>query len=118
MQARVRLPLGIVNDETTSRQQRHAWALFAAVVAIFAWLVIRDAWLCDDAFITFRVVDNFHNGFGLRWNVVDRVQVFTHPLWCLALLCVGGVFENLPLAALWISVVLSITAFVLIVPKP
>jgi len=113
-----RLLLGTVNDEITTRQRRNAWALFTAVIAVFVWLVIRDAWLCDDAFITFRVVDNFHNGFGLRWNVVDRVQVFTHPLWCLALLCVGGVFENLPLAALWISVVLSITAFVLIVPKP
>jgi arabinofuranosyltransferase len=86
-----------LNDESTSRERKIAWAIYAAVVAVFVWLVIRDAWLCDDAFITFRVVDNFHNGFGLRWNVVDRVQVFTHPLWCLALLCVGGVFENLPL---------------------
>jgi len=107
-----------LNDESTSRERKIAWAIYAAVVAVFVWLVIRDAWLCDDAFITFRVVDNFHNGFGLRWNVVDRVQVFTHPLWCLALLCVGGVFENLPLASLWFSIVVSITAFVLIVPKP
>ena len=107
-----------MNDESTSRERKIAWAIYAAVVAVFVWLVIRDAWLCDDAFITFRVVDNFHNDFGLRWNVVDRVQVFTHPLWCLALLCVGGVFENLPLASLWFSIVVSITAFVLIVPRP
>ena len=107
-----------MNDETTSRERNIAWAVFAAVISVFVWLVIRDAWLCDDAFITFRVVDNFHNGFGLRWNVIDRVQVFTHPLWCLALLCIGGVFENLPLAALWFSVILSVTAFVLVVPKP
>jgi len=107
-----------LNDESTSRERKIAWAIYAAVVAVFVWLVIRDAWLCDDAFITFRVVDNFHNDFGLRWNVVDRVQVFTHPLWCLALLCVGGVFENLPLASLWFSIVVSITAFVLIVPRP
>ena len=105
-------------DESTTRQKRLAWALYASVIAVFVWLVIRDAWLCDDAFITFRVVDNFHNGFGLRWNVVDRVQVFTHPLWCLALLCVGGIFENLPLATLWFSVVLAIAAFALIVPTP
>jgi arabinofuranosyltransferase len=107
-----------VNDETTTRQQRLAWALYASVIAVFVWLVIRDAWLCDDAFITFRVVDNFHNDFGLRWNVVDRVQVFTHPLWCLALVCVGGIFGNLPLATLWFSVVLSVAAFVLVVPGP
>jgi arabinofuranosyltransferase len=110
--------LGIVNDDSELRQQRMARALYTAVIAIFVWLVVRDAWLCDDAFITFRVVDNFHNDFGLRWNVADRVQVFTHPLWCLVLLCVGFVFDNLPLAALWLSILLSITAFVLIVPRP
>ena len=95
-----------------------AWTLFLAVFAVFVWIVIRDAWLCDDAFITLRVVDNFHNGLGLRWNVIDRVQVFTHPLWCFALLGLGGVFGNLPLAALWLSIIVSLAAFLLIVPRP
>jgi len=107
-----------VNDEFTPRQRRHAWALFTAVIVVFVWMVIRDAWLCDDAFITFRVVDNFHNGFGLRWNVVDRVQVFTHPLWCFLLIALGWLVGNLPLAAIWFSVLMSITAFLLIVPRP
>lgn len=107
-----------MNDDSTSRQRQHAWTLFAAVIAVFAWFVIRDAWLCDDAFITLRVVDNFHNGFGLRWNVIDRVQVFTHPFWCLLLVVVGGFFSNLPLAALWLSILLAISAFALIVPRP
>ena len=110
--------MGIVNDETEFRRRKMARALYAAVIAIFVWLVVRDAWLCDDAFITFRVVDNFHNDFGLRWNVADRVQVFTHPLWCLVLVCIGFVFDNLPLAALWFSILLAITAYVLIVPRP
>ena len=107
-----------MNDDSTSRQRRLAWAIFSAVIAIFAWLVIRDAWLCDDAFITFRVVDNFHNDYGLRWNVVDRVQVFTHPLWCFLLVVVGWLFGNLPLAAIWISILMSVAAFLLIVPRP
>jgi arabinofuranosyltransferase len=107
-----------LNDESPSRRPRLAWTFFILVVGIFAWLVIREAWLCDDAFITLRVVDNFHNGHGLRWNVVERVQVFTHPLWCLALLVLAGVFENLPIALLWFSIIVSISAFALIVPKP
>ena len=107
-----------MNDDSTTRQQRQAWALFAAVIAVFVWLVIRDAWLCDDAFITFRVVDNFHNGFGLRWNVIDRVQVFTHPLWCFLLLALGWMVGNLPLAVIWFSILMSVAAFVLIVPRP
>ena len=107
-----------MNDESSSRERRRAWAVFTTVIAIFAWLVIRDAWLCDDAFITFRVVDNFHNDFGLRWNVIDRVQVFTHPLWCFLLVALGWLFGNLPLAAIWFSVLMSVAAFLLIVPRP
>jgi arabinofuranosyltransferase len=107
-----------MNNDSTSHQQRLAWAVFTAVIAVFAWLVIREAWLCDDAFITLRVVDNFHNGYGLRWNVVERVQVFTHPLWCLTLLILTGVFGNLALTTLWFSIFVSITAFALIVPRP
>lgn len=52
----------------------------ACLVAAFA-LVALGAWIADDAYISLRVVDNFVHGHGLRWNVVDRVQVFTHPLW-------------------------------------
>jgi arabinofuranosyltransferase len=107
-----------MNDPQTPHQKRIAWAIFTTVVAIFAWLVIRDAWLCDDAFITLRVVDNFHHGYGLRWNVVERVQVFTHPLWCLTLLFVTWVFGNPALATLWFSIAVSIVAFALIVPRP
>ena len=51
-------------------------ALLALVV-----IVVARSWLSDDAFITLRTVDNLVHGFGARWNVADRVQTFTHPLW-------------------------------------
>lgn len=47
----------------------------------FMLVAVRTAWLCDDAYISFRTVDNFVNGYGLRWNVAERVQAYTHPLW-------------------------------------
>ncbi len=47
------------------------------------YAVLRTAWLCDDSYITFRTVDNFIHGYGLRWNVDERVQSYTHPLWML-----------------------------------
>ena len=31
--------------------------------------------------ISLRTASNVLNGYGLRWNVDDRVQTFTHPLW-------------------------------------
>jgi arabinofuranosyltransferase len=61
-------------------------AVAAALVAVFAVVLVRTAWVSDDAFITLRVVDNAVHGFGLRWNVVERVQAYTHPLWLLVLL--------------------------------
>jgi arabinofuranosyltransferase len=116
--AQTPLPLKTVNDTSSSNHTYVLWAVFLAVITVFAWLVIRDAWLCDDAFITFRVVDNFDNGFGLRWNVIDRVQVYTHPLWCLSLIGVNSLADNLPLSAVWWSVILSVAAFVTVVPRP
>src|SRR5262245_48696025 len=64
-------------------QGRGKWVLPALSVAFFIVVLIRTAWLSDDAFITFRTVDNFIAGYGLRWNVAERVQTYTHPLWML-----------------------------------
>lgn len=56
--------------------------LVATIVLSFAgYTWYQHAWIFEDAFITFRVIDNFIHGEGLRWNVTERVQVFTHPLW-------------------------------------
>lgn len=56
-------------------------AAILAGVALLTVAFIHTAWLCDDAYITLRTVDNFTNGYGLRWNIVERVQSFTHPAW-------------------------------------
>ena len=55
--------------------------LLAIVFGVFVLVAIRSAWICDDAYINFRTIDNFLHGHGLRWNVAERVQTFTDPLW-------------------------------------
>ena len=40
-------------------------------------LYIFSAWVADDAYITFRTIENFHHGYGLRWNIQDRVATYT-----------------------------------------
>lgn len=50
---------------------------------IYVWLLFKTSWLSDDSYITFRTIDNWLEGYGLRWNVVERVQSYTHPLWML-----------------------------------
>ncbi len=53
---------------------------------VFGVVITRTAWLVDDAYITLRTVDNFIHGYGLTWNVVERVQSYTHPLWMFLLI--------------------------------
>jgi len=62
-----------------SREHRHAAAL--VVSALLLLLLVRTAWTSDDAYFTFRTVDNWMHGYGLRWNPLERVQAFSHPLW-------------------------------------
>ena len=54
-----------------------SWSLIATCFALVVW----NAWVCDDAFITLRTVDNLVHNRGLTWNPGERVQAYTHPLW-------------------------------------
>lgn len=61
---------------------------------VFAFMVVCNAWMSDDAFISFRSVDSFINGFGLRFNVVERVQTYTNPLLVIVLIPIHFVFHR------------------------
>ncbi len=49
------------------------------ILVVFA--TARVAWVCDDAYITFRTIDHLQLGYGPVWNPGERVQAYTHPLW-------------------------------------
>jgi arabinofuranosyltransferase len=79
-------------------------------MAFLLTVVIRAAWIADDAAIDLRVVENFVSGHGLRWNVAERVQSFTDPLWVLAVSAIDA-FVRQPYIAVWVlSLVLTIAA--------
>lgn len=82
----------------------------AAGVLLFALVVLRTAWLGDDAYITFRSVDNLIHGYGFRWNVAERVQPFTHPLWALLLVVPMAVTGEAYFAPLLLSMGLAFAA--------
>ena len=44
-------------------------------------LFTKRTWVGEDAFIFFRYVDNLINGHGLVFNIGERVEGFTSPLW-------------------------------------
>jgi arabinofuranosyltransferase len=70
-------------------------------------ILLRNAWLCEDAFITYRVADNWTNGYGMRWNTVERVQVYTHPLWMILVAALHYVAGDVYFAAMVLSLVCS-----------
>ncbi|MBN1440937.1 MAG: hypothetical protein JW929_16140 [Anaerolineales bacterium] len=59
--------------------------LVVGLLAVLAVVLVRTAWVCDDAYITMRTVDHFTHGNGLVYNIGERVQSYTHPLWLLLL---------------------------------
>lgn len=69
------------------------------IIIFFTLLIIFRVyfygWVTDDAFITFRSVLNFVNGDGLVFNIGERVQSYTHPLWFLLLSFFGFFDTNL-----------------------
>jgi arabinofuranosyltransferase len=88
--------------------------LVAGALAVYLTLVLRVAWVTDDAFISLRTVDNFLHGYGLRWNVSERVQVYTHPLWLFCLIVANALWHDPFYSTLALSVCTSAAAMVVL----
>ena len=91
--------------------------LICILTAIFFVVLVKTAWISDDSAITLRTVLNFLNGYGPRFNLDERVQAFTHPLWFLLLSGGALVFKNVFASAFILSIIISIIAFWLLLSK-
>ena len=81
---------------------------------VFLAVLLRTAWLGDDALITFRTVMNVTHGHGLTFNIAERVQSYTHPLWLLLLTGAYLVVGNVYYAAFLVSIGVSLAVFWLV----
>lgn len=84
------LALGLTLALLLIRAQPVLWKPVALLFALgaAAWsvhLALEQAWLADDAFISFRYARNFAEGNGLVWNVGERVEGYTNFLWTVLL---------------------------------
>lgn len=93
---------------------RDTWIPLALVVVTHVIVVVRTAWICDDACITFRTVDNFLLGHGFTWNPGERVQTYTHPLWMFLLLSVIRVTKEAYFTTLALGICCSVIAVLLL----
>ena len=78
-------------------------ALPIVLILVGAWL---HRWVAEDAFIDFRVVRNIWHGHGPVFNVGQRVEVYTDPLWVASLSLVAAVVPFISLE--WWSVLLGL----------
>ena len=80
------------------------------------YLFLKRTWVGEDAFIFFRYVDNLVYGNGLVFNLGERVEGFTAPLWVftLALLRKVTEFELRPTAII-LGLVLSTLSIALLI---
>ena len=86
-----------------------------AAFGLYGFLLTASAWIHDDAYITFRTVDNFVHGLGLTWNPAERVQAFTHPLWMMLHAALYAVTREIYFTSLALSIALSLALFYVLV---
>ncbi len=96
-------------NHQVSNSNREA-TITVAVIVLFVFVVVRNAWVCDDAYITFRTVDNLVHGYGLTWNTAERVQVYTHPLWMFLLSLPYFFTAEIYYTSLILSILVSLAA--------
>ena len=96
---------------------KYKHTLVFSILIIFSIVLIRTAWISDDAAITLRAVLNFLNGYGARFNVDERVQAYTHPLWFISISALSVVIKNVFYTTFILSIICSILTVWLLLAK-
>lgn len=90
-------------------------SLGRGLLALGCLALVASAWLHEDAYITFRVIDNFLDGRGLTWNPAERVQVYTHPLWLMLLTLLTTLTGELYFTTLALTAALTLVTLYLVI---
>ena len=105
-------PISSVHAEAqgggNQRRRLATWLALAVplfIVVVGAW---QYRWVDEDAFIDFRIVSNILAGHGPVYNVGERVETYSDPLWVASLVFLRGA---LPFVGIeWWSVILGLTS--------
>ncbi len=92
-------------------------AMHIALLALALTVLVRTAWMSDDAEITLRCVMNFLHGYGPTFNADERVQPFTHPLWFMLITAATPIFRNIFAATFTVSILLSLGTWWLLLSR-
>lgn len=84
-------------------------------VILFFVITLLASWNCDDAYHGFVMSKNLAEGNGFVYNVGERVNASTCPLFSILIGCLGIVFKNYPIMSFFVCSLLSTAAFAVIV---
>ncbi len=108
-----------MNDEhapaSAAEDRRRSWwraaesrnarvAALLVPVLLFAYFAVKRRWMDDDGFINLRVVQNVLAGRGPVYNIDERVEVGTSPLWIAAMALFGALRLRLEYVAVWLGI--------------
>ena len=82
--ARYRIAATVVRSDPVDEAvvpNRLSVVLAGVTYAFAVGMFLKNAWVTEDAYILFRSVEQVFAGNGPVWNLHERVQVFTSPLW-------------------------------------
>ncbi len=89
-------------------------AIKIGFVVLGLYAVVSRLWAAEDAYITFRYIDNFLHGYGLVYNIGDRVEGFTHPLWLFLVTIPAALGIPIRAGALLLSLGLTAASLILL----
>jgi arabinofuranosyltransferase len=105
---------GTLAKLTSAPMQRVARVvLWLAPVVVFSAGGFARRWMDDDGFINLRIVRNLLRGHGLVFNLGDRVEAGTSPLWIGFMALLGATHVPLEAAAVYAGIALSTSGLVL-----
>jgi arabinofuranosyltransferase len=105
--------LEFIPDSGGNVQESARKPFITFLLVAFGIMLLRTAWVGDDSYITMRTVDNFLHGYGLTWNVGERVQTFTHPLWMMLLVPTYAITRDAYLSLIGLSLIISLVTIYL-----
>gem|GEM_PF-6950807 len=90
------LTRALFHDDPNEQSRSLVGAFWVMLLcAIVGWAYVRTAAVAEDAFITFRVIDNALNGYGLVWNAANGcrfIRIRRGRYCCLPLARLAGIF--------------------------
>ncbi len=84
------------------------------MILLFFYSFLSRIWVAEDAYITFRHIQNFLEGYGLTFNINDKIEGFTHPLWVFLLILFSGLGFSLHLSSLLLGVIFTTSGMLIL----